>query len=159
MAGELSNVKSSLESAYQQVFDDNPNLGERLRQAVDDDTIDSYKSAYDQGNAQDALASAAANGDLSDDYSNVYNRFPELRQAVKEAGRKAFSDSDKRELAEAASSADISRLYTLCVTGELAEAASALNLDDTPSTAGECQTMVAEASGLADSYDSLYNDA
>lgn len=157
MAGELSNVKSSLASAYQQVFDDNPDLAQRLRQAIDDDTISSYKSAYDQGNAQDALASAAANGDLSSDYTNVYNRFPELRQAAKEAGRKAFSDSDKKELVQAAQSADISRLYTLCVTGELSEAAEALNLDETPTTAGECQQMVSEASGLADTYDNLYN--
>jgi len=158
MAGELSNVKSNLASAYQQVFDDNPDLAERLRQAVPDDIVDAYKDAYDTSNAQDALASAAANGDLSDDYSNVYNRFPELRTAIKQAGRNAFSDSDKRELAQAASSADISRLYTLCVTGEIQEAADALNLDETPSTAGECQQMVSEASGLADKYDSLYSD-
>jgi len=158
MAGELSNVKSNLASAYQQVFDDNPDLGERLRQAVPDDIISAYEDAYDADNAQDALIAAAANGDLSKDYKNVYNRFPELRQAIKEAGRNAFSDSDKRELAAAASSADISRLYTLCVTGEIEEAADALNLDETPGSAGECQAMVSRASGLADKYDSLYSD-
>lgn len=158
MAGELSNVKSSLSSNYEKVFKDNPDLADRLRQAIDDDVVDAYIDAYDSANAQEALAQAAVSGDLSDDYSNVYNRFPELRTAVSEAGKSAFSDSDKAELAQAASSADISRLYTLCVTGELQEAADALNLDDTPSTAGECQEMVSMASGLADSYDSLYQD-
>lgn len=158
MAGELSNVKSSLSTNYENVFRDNPDLADRLRQAIDDDVIEAYQDAYETSNAQDALAQAAVSGDLSDDYSNVYNRFPELRTAVSDAGKSAFSDSDKQELAQAASSADISRLYTLCVTGDIDEAAEALNLDDTPSTAGECQQMVSMASGLADSYDSLYQD-
>jgi hypothetical protein len=158
MAGELSNVKSSLSTNYENVFRDNPDLADRLRQAIDDDVIEAYQDAYETSNAQDALAQAAVSGDLSDDYSNVYNRFPELRTAVSDAGKSAFSDSDKQELAQAASSADISRLYTLCVTGSIDEAAEALNLDDTPSTAGECQQMVSMASGLADSYDSLYQD-
>jgi len=159
MAGELSNVKDKLSSNYQTLFDENPDLGNRLRQAVDDDVIAAYEEAYDSGDAQEALAQAAATGDIADDYANIYNRFPELRQATREAGRSAFSDGDKRELAAAAASADISRLYTLCVTGEIDEAADALNLDDTPSTAGECQQMVSKASGLADKYDSLYSDA
>lgn len=157
MAGELSNIKSKLASKYQSVFDDNPNLGDRLRQAIDEETIQSYKDAYDEANALDALAAAAANGDLSSDYTNVYNRFPELRQELKEAGRSVFSDSDKRELAKAASGADISRLFGLCVRGEMDEVASALNMDDTPSSAGECQTMVSEASGYADTVSGLYD--
>lgn len=87
--------------------------------------------------AQDSLASAIPNSDFSDNYSNVYNRSPELQQAIKQTGETAFSDSDKRELAQDASSADTSRLYMPCVTDEIQEAADALNLDDTPRTVNE----------------------
>ena len=159
MAGELSNVKSKLSNNYTGLFEDNPELGNRLRRAVSDEVIAAYEDAFDTDNAQEALSAAAASGDLEDDYSNVYNQFPELRTALKKAGRGAFSDSDKRALAEAASSADISRLYNLCYSGEIDEVTDALNLDDTPSTASECSTMVSKASGLADNYERMYSDA
>jgi hypothetical protein len=158
MAGELSNVSSKLSSNFQSVFDDNPNLAQRLRRAIDDDTIQSYKDAFDTDNAQDALISAAASGQLEDDYSSVYNQFPELRQALKEAGRKAFGSNEKAELASAARSADISRLYNLCYSGQIGEVVSTLNLDETPGSAAECSNMVADASGLSQQYDDLYND-
>ena len=159
MAGELSNVADKLSSNFQKTFDDNPNLAERLRRAIDDDVIEAYKQAFDTDDAQEALVSAASTGALEDDYSGVYNQFPELRQALKEAGRKAFSSSDKAELASAARSANISRLYSMCYSGEIDEVADTLSLDDNPSTASECSDMVADASGLAQAYDDLYADA
>jgi hypothetical protein len=159
MAGELSNVAGKLSSNFQDVFDDNPNLAQRLRRAIDDDTIEEYKDAFDTDDAQQALIDAAASGELEDDYSGVYNQFPELRQALKEAGRKAFGSSDRAELAAAARSANISRLYNLCYSGEIDEVADQLSLDETPNSAAECSNMVAEASGLSQQYDDLYNDA
>lgn len=158
MAGELSNVKSNLSSNYTSLFEDNPELGNRLRRAIPDDVIEAYEQAFDTDDAKEALAQAAATGDLEDDYGNVYNQFPELRSALRKAGRNAFSDSDKQALASAAASADISRLYNLCYSGEIDEVADTLNLDSTPSTAAECSTVVSEASGLADNYERMYAD-
>jgi hypothetical protein len=159
MTGELSNVADKLSNQFESVFTENPNLADRLRRAIDDDVVEAYKQAYDTADAQEALISAASTGALEDDYSNVYNQFPELRTALKEAGRSAFSSSDKAELASAARSADISRLYRMCYTGDVDEVATTLNLDDVPSTAQECSDMVADASGLAQAYDDLYAES
>lgn len=158
MAGELSNVKQNLSNNYTSLFEDNPQLGERLRRAIPDDVIEAYEQAFDTDDAKEALSQAAATGALEDDYSNVYNQFPELRTELRKAGRNAFSDSDKRALAEAASSADISRLYNLCYSGEIQEVADTLNLDSTPNTASECAEDVTDASGLADTYERMYKD-
>jgi len=159
MAGELSGVKGKLASAYDDVFRDNPELATQLIRSIGSDTVEGYEDAYDTKDAQEALANAAASGDLSEAYSNVYQQFPELRQKLKDAGADAFSDSDRQELADIANNNNIGDLYSECVRGNFNEVSGMLpNVGSTFDSVRDCQEAVSEASGLADSYDRLYQD-
>ena len=156
MAGELSNVKDKLRQNYVSLFRDRPQLAQQLKQAIDSETIESYKDAFDTNDASEALASAAATGQLGEDYSGVYDRNPELTQALSEAGQDAFTANERQTLQDIAQNTNTSMLYSKCYSGGIDEVVEQLSLDNTPGSASECSQMVSMTTGLADQFGRAY---
>lgn len=156
MANELADVQEELSSSYKDVLRGS-DVARTLRSQISDSTIQEYKDAYDEDNAVDALAEAAADGRLSEDYSDVYNRFPDLRVALQEAGSEAF-DTDAREmLQEKANQAQSGRYNRLCFQGEFDTVVEELGIEE-PDNAADCASKAAEASGVAQQFNDLYPD-
>lgn len=156
MANELADVQEELSNTYKDVLRGS-DVARTLRNEISDSTIQEYKDAYGEDSAADALAEAAADGRLSDDYSGVYDRFPELREALQEAGSEAF-DTDAREmLQEKAKQAQSGRYNRLCFQGEFDTVVEELGIEE-PDNAADCASKAAEASGVAQQFDDLYPD-
>lgn len=157
--GSLSSVRENLSSALDGVLDEQQK--DQLRKAFNGTGIsDEYEDAYDNFGVEEALAQAAANGDLGDVYSGVYDKDPSLRDTLAEAASGAFSDSDREMISEHANDTDLDAAYRACARGDADAAAAAANISGSfsPSSTRECNNLVAEATGYSEQLHGAYAD-
>lgn len=158
--GDLSNVREQLSSALEGQLSDSQK--DQLRQAFNRSGIsDEYETAGESLDEAGVLEQAAEQGDLGSVYARVYEQDPSLRGTLEQAASKAFSESDKEMIAEAASSVSLNEAYSFCSRGEVDKAAEAIGVnpsDFNPDTANECRNMVATMTNYAESLFNAYRD-
>lgn len=156
--GQLSEVREKLSSALDDVLTEDQR--DRLSNAFPDSALDGYESAGDQSNEAEALASAAAEGDLDGAdgaYATFYQRNPDIREALSRAAEKAFSDDDAEAISQLADETGLSNAYSHCSRGNFSEAAEAAGLSSiNASTANECRNQIATMTDYAENLFSAF---
>jgi len=159
--GSLSNVREQLSSSLDKKFDENQK--EDIRRAFNQAGIkDQYESAGESFGIADALASAAKSGNLGDAYSAVYQRDPGLREELSEAASSAFDSSSRQAIADLASSRNLDEAYKHCAKGDADAAAQAIGVNSSnfnPSSTNECNNMVANMTGYAETLFNAFKDS
>lgn len=150
--GSLSNVRSNLSNSLENQLSENQR--DQIRKAFNQAGItDEYESAGESFGIADPLAAAAENGNLGDAYAAVYERDPSLREALSEAAASAFSSSDREAIASLASERNLDEAYEHCARGDAEAAAQAIGVNPSnfnPSSTNECNNMVANMTGYAE---------
>lgn len=159
--GSLSSVRESLSSALENQLDETQK--QALRRAFEQTGIkDDYESAGESLNEAEILTQAAQKGDLDDVYGQVYDRDPDLREALSSAASGAFDQSSREAIAGLASDRSLDVAYKHCSRGNVEKAAEAIGASTSnfnPSSANECRNMVANMTGYAETLFNAFQDS
>lgn len=159
--GSLSNVREQLSSSLEGQLDENQR--DQIRKAFNQAGIkDQYESAGEQMGIADVLESAAEDGNLGDAYAAVYERDPSLREALSNAAASAFDQSARDAIAGLASDRNLDEAYQHCARGDADAAAQAIGVNPSnfnPSSTNECNNMVANMTGYAETLFNAFKDA
>lgn len=157
--GDLNDVAEDLSSALDDVLTEEQR--EELSRAFPDAALDEYEAAGDTSNEAEALANAAADGDLTGAdgaYAKYYSRNPGIQEALSRAASNAFSDDDREAISELADTEGLSQAYSFCSRGMFSEAAEAAGLGSiSVSTANECRNAIATQTDYAENLFNAYN--
>lgn len=159
--GSLSNVREQLSSSLDNQFDENQK--EEIRRAFDQAGIqDQYESAGESMGIASTLEDAAESGNLGDAYAAVYQRDPELREQLSQAAASAFDSSSREAIAGLAADRNLDEAYKHCAMGDADSAAQAIGVNPSnfnPSSTNECNNMVANMTGYAETLFNAFKDA
>ena len=154
----LNDVAKNLSNAYDGVFDE---FSDRLQQAFGDSARNVFRDCLNgdgsgSSNPAECLENAAEDEGVGEAYRRVYIGQSEFRKKLRDAGRSAFSESDKEELRNISAGGNVSNLYTKCMQGEFSEVQSEIDADTTFDNYSDCASAVSTLTGVAEQLKQAY---